>query len=499
MRKSPQTDTHDSKEALLAKAEAQSRSDRKRLIFMCAGLVLVVVAYAVSTTQENKHVNLQASTVAEEPEFRESVVVKEFDFAAIEDQILDTRTEDRVLLPTSLYEPVTNHVFGFNDAHFHALGLEPLTDETSAAIEATPSAHRGKALRVRGRLEEIKARERLDGKTEYRGWLRGDNGKATHFIAMGTPDEVIYGDYMRFDGLFLKLYKAEDHDGGWAEAPLLIGSQLVRSYPRHEDDAFDPEVLRARLNAVTDDTAKRSTGLDGDVFEAQWLLMDFANTEAYAAIDWENAVELDNNTMTSILQYGSDWRYRLAADSIEDPRAEPDPASGQRPLLEEDLIPIPIRIPVCKNMGINTFDPGENPSRLDTITTGWLGNWTWTNHAGVIKFVMPEHRPDLTDTKTAELLQGKGFFLKNHNYESRDHGTRTAPFFVLTEIEVFTPTENNLAEYIMWGVLGLTLFLLVLFPYLLMRDRKKSGELQRTLTQRRQERRRRMAAGGPQA
>ena len=498
MRKSPQHDTPDSKEALLAKAEAQGRRDRTRLIIMCAGLVLVVVAYAVSTMQEKKHAVREDQVVGEEPEFSETIAVKQFDFAAVEDQILDTRPEDRVLLPTSLYEPVTRHVLNFNDAHFHALGLELATAEVRAALEANPSAHRGKALRVRGKLEEIKTRERPDGKTEYKGWLRGEDGELTHFIAMGTPDEVIYGDYMRFDGLFLKLYKAEDHDGGWAEAPLLIGSRLVRSYPRYAEDAFDPDVLKARLNAIRDDTAKRSTGLDGDVFEAQWLLMDYAKTEAYAAIDWDNAAVLDNDNMTEILQYGDTWRYRLAADGIEDPRAERDPETGQRPLLEEDLIPIPIKIPVSKNMGTNTFDPGENPSRLDTITTGWLGNWTWTNHAGVIKFVMPAHRPDLTNRKSAELLQGKGFFVKNHNYESKDHGTRTAPYFVLTELDIFTPKEDRLAEHIMWGVLGLTLFLLVLFPYLLMRDRKKSEALQRALVERRQARRRRVAAGGPQ-
>ncbi len=498
MRKPTSPLSSDSKEALLARAESQAKRDKTRLIVMSVLLVLIVVAYFASTLQEKKHLQSQGEVVGAEEEFEETVAVKQYDFAAIEDQVLDTRPEDRVLLPSALTEPITNHVFGFNEGHFHALGLELMTGEVRAAVEADPKAHRGKALRVRGKLEEIKSRERLDGKTEYKGWLRGDDGEVTHFITTATPEEVIYGDFMRLDGLFLKLYRAEDHEGDWANGPLLVGSSLVSSYPRFEEDAFNPEVLKARLSTVVDDTAKRSTGLDGDVYEAQWLLMDYAKTDAYAAIDWEKATELNNETMTEILKYGSDWRFRLAADSIEDPRAERDPATGQRPLLTEDLIPIPIRIPVSKNMGINTMDPGENPSRLDKVTTGWLGNWTWTNHAGVIKFIMPADRPDLTGMYEAELLHGKGFFLKNHNYESKDHGTRTAPYFVLTELEQFHPQENNLPEILMWGVLGLTLFLLALFPYLLMRDRKKSEALQRALVQRRQERRRRMAADQPQ-
>jgi hypothetical protein len=500
MRKSTQPSPSNSKESLLAKAESQAKRDRTRLIVMIVGLVGVVIAYMATTWQEKKHLQVQGAALGQEPGFTESVVVDAFDFSALEGRILDARPEDRVLLPNALTEPITDYVFGFNDAHFAALGVGLLTPEVRATLEANPGAERGRPLRVRGWLEEIKSRERLDGKTEYKGWLRDEAGALTHFIAMAAPGEVIYGDYIRLDGLFVKLYRAEDHAGGWASGPLLVGAQLVKSYPPFEPDSFDPGVLRSRLAAVSDDTATNSTGLDGSVFKAQWLLMDFAKTAAYAAIDWEkDAVELDNETMTEMLKYGSDWRFRLAADGIEDPRAAPDPQSGQRPLLQQDLIPIPIRIPVCKNMGINTMDPGENPSRLEKITMGWLGNWTWTNHAGVIKFVLPEDRPDLTDMKEAELVQGKGFFLKNHNYESKDHGTRTAPYFVLTELEVFHPVPDNLAQNIMWGVLILILFLIALFPVLLMRDRKRSEALHRDLSRRKQERRRRLAAEQPQA
>jgi hypothetical protein len=477
-------------------AERQSKRDRIKLIAMFVGLVLVLGAYLVSNLQEKKHLQIQEGVLEEEAPFSEYLAVKEFDATAVADQILDSRPEDRVLLPSKVTLPFTEYVFGLNDVHYHAIGLEPLDAEHRAAIETDPALFRGQAFRARGRLEGIKSRERLDGKTEYKGWLRDESGLITHFIVMDVPEEVELNGYMRFDGLFVKLYSREDHEGTWIEGPLLVGSQMVSSYPDANPESLTAEVILDRLARVKDDTAQDSTGLDGTVYRAQWALMDFAQTEAYAAIDWEkDAVELNNETMTSILKDGDAWRYRLSDNEAEDPRAQKDLESGLRPMLDEDLIPIPIRIPVSRNMGINTIDPGENPSRLDSITTGWVGNWTWTNQAGIIKFVMPGGRPDLKDFKnSARLVQGKGFFLKNHNYESMDHGTRTAPYFVLTELETFTPVENNLVQSLMWGFMVLTLLLGGLFLFLLMRDRKKSQELQRDLVRRKQERRRRLAA-----
>ena len=48
----------------------------------------------------------------------------------------------------------------------------------------------------------------------------------------------------------------------------------------------------------------------------------------------------------------------------------------------------------------------------------------------------------------------------------------------------------------MWGVAGLAVFLLALFPVLLMRDKRKSEALQRDLVRRKQERRERLAKQG---
>jgi hypothetical protein len=153
----------------------------------------------------------------------------------------------------------------------------------------------------------------------------------------------------------------------------------------------------------------------------------------------------------------------------------------------------PIQVPISQNMGMATVDPGENPARLDRVTEGWIGNTTWANQAGVIKFLYPGEFPKL---EVGSLVQGRGFFVKNHNYEPRDGGVRQAPYFVLADLEIFVPPENNLAKHLMWGVAGLALLLLMVFPVLLLRDKKKSEALQRDLVRRKQERRERLARQG---
>jgi len=485
---------------MLDRAEREAKREKRRLIFFSVALLLLIFAYAASGLQGDKQDSRLDQAIGQsEEQFIETIVVEDFDISVVADKIRDADPADRILLPADITDPVANFVYGKKDAHFAAMGVVALEAEQRAALDSDPSAHRGEPYRVRGRLEEIKSRELDNGRTEYRGWLRDGAGLVTHFVAMGVPEEIIFGDWMRLDGLFLKLHRSEDHNGEWADGPLLVGAELVTSYPAFQADELTPKMIERELSAISDDSAKGATGLDGRVFDAQWRLINFAQTEAYAQIDWEtDAVELTNETMTEILKDGASWRMRKAGQP--DPRAE-RAADGSLPALGDDLVPLPIRLPISRNMGINTFNPGENPSRIDEITEGWIGNTSWTNQAGVIYFVLPEYRPDLTDMDDARLLSGKGFFVKNHNYESMGHGTRTAPFFVLTELETYTPKPSFLAQNIMWGMVGITLLLVGLFPFLLMRDRKKSAALQQDLARRRQERRRRTGtvAEQPQA
>ncbi len=498
MRNSNSSSSAESRDALLAKAERQSKKDRNKLIGLVVGLGLVAITWTYSNSQREKEEARADRLIGEDLGFVETVVVEKFDMTEIAKKVLDNRPEDRVLLPKEVSEPVTNYVFGKTDAQFHALGVEDMTGELRSAIEANPSAFRGKPLRVRGTLEGIKERKRPDNKTEYRGWLRSPDGSMTHFLSMGMPDELVYKGTLRFEGLFLKLYRAEGNEGEAINGPLLVGAQLVSSYAPITPEDLTPEALVNGLSRIVDDTARKSPGLNGAVFDAQWQLLEYAKTDAYKAIDWENdAVELNNATMAAMLTDGNAWRFLRAG--AQDPRGIADPDLTFPPIAQ-DMIPVPIRLPVSKNMGINTIDAGENPANVDELTEGWVGNTTWSNQAGVAYFIYAGARPDLIDREKARLIEGRGFFVKNHNYESKDKGTRTAPFFVFTELSSFTPAnDRTIEEFLMW-VLGAAVLLLIAFPFLLMRDRKRSEALQQDLVRRKQERRRRLSTSEqPQA
>jgi hypothetical protein len=434
------------------------KGERNKFIIMSVVLVVVVVAFFATQMQEAKHRDADLGEIAEEPAFVESVAVEAFDMSPLEGKISDTRPRDRVLLPAETLDPFLHYPKGFGDAHFKALGVRDLDESTLAPLMEAPSAHRAEAYRVRGYLEDVKSRERPDGLTEYKGWVRMPDKTVVHFVVTEMVERVILYDFVRIDGLFVKLFRREVHDGTMAEGPLLVGAKVVRSVPPCEP--YDEKVLRDRLVKISDDTATGTTGLDPLTLEAQWLLMNYAASPEGAEIDWESVPEFDNLTMTEVLKNGKQYRGK------------------------------PFRIPISRSQGVRTVSAGENPLRLDEVTTGWIGNMMWTNQAGVVRFILPEPHPEL---EGAPLVSGHGFFLKNHGYEPKNGGIHLAPYFVMTSLEEFIPTESTLTRDVMIGVASLALLLFILFPILLMRDRRKSEALQRDLVRRRQERRRKLA------
>ncbi len=437
---------------------AFQKNERNKLIIMIVLLVVVIVAFFTSQLQEKKYEDAERGQVTEEPEPVVSVAIDPFDVTPLQGKFSDSLEKNRVLLPAELLDPFLEYSVGFGDAHWKALETKDLDEKTLAALENDPSAHRGEPYRVRGYLEDVKSRTRPDGQTEYKGWVRLLDKQVVHFVLTDFLENAILDDFIRLDGLFVKLYRREVHDGTLEEGPLFVGSRAVRSFPPSE--AYNPNVLASRLALVRDDTTKRSTGLGAAVFDAQWLLINYATSPEGAEIDWDNALELDNLTMTEVLKKGSEYRGK------------------------------PFRIPISQNMGIYTESAGENPLRLDQVTTGWIANMTWVNQAKVIRFIMPGAHPELRDAK---LVIGRGFFLKNHNYEPRDGGLRQSPYFVLTELEEFIPVENTVARDVLLAVAGFSVLLLIIFPILLLRDKRKSEALQRDLVRRRQERRRKLA------
>lgn len=432
-----------------------SKGERNRLILLSGLLVLVLIVFVGALMQRSSYERAARQEPPEEPRFEEEVVLPRFDPALVEGQVADAERDERVLLESAPYDAMFRFVAQSGQVYFRALGPRVLDAEARAELVAAPEKHRAQPYRMRGFLESVRSRTRPDGLEEQRGRLRLEDGSVAHFAAQKLAEGLIVDDFVRFDGLFLKLYSVEG-ESGWEEGPLFVGALVARSFARIEE--VEPDQLRSRLALVQDDSIDSVTMLDGEAFDAKWLLMLHAAGHTHEEVDWEAAPVLDNAQLAAIQREGAAARGKA------------------------------FRIPVSRNMGSYTIDPGENPARMELVTEGWIGNTTWTAQSGLIKYVLPRAASEL---ETANFVRGRGFFLKNLAYVPRDGGMNVVPLFVMSSLEPFVPTPDNSVDTVTYAVLGITLALLVLIPLLLLRDRRKSAQLQRELVRRRQERRER--------
>ena len=129
----------------------------------------------------------------------------------------------------------------------------------------------------------------------------------------------------------------------------------------------------------------------------------------------------------------------------------------------------------------------DNPLRIERLTEGWIGNEKWFGPAnGVIRYVSPFAFPAI-DRKDEVLAQG--FFLKHLAYEPSKGGVAIAPFFVLSSIEEHTPVVDKTWQRLLIGFTVAVLLLAGVIWTMLLRDRRRSAQLQEELLARRRARR----------
>ena len=222
------------------------------------------------------------------------------------------------------------------------------------------------------------------------------------------------------------------------------------------------EALANSLEAVQDDELFDENGemaVTGIPFDAKWGLMSKA-FDSETDTNWAEAPELTSDLLNEMFQDGEKYR-------------------GQA-----------FTLPISRNVGSWVKDPGENPLRLDKITTGWVGNMTWKGNATAIHWIAPFDDIALMDFEgDARLITGRGYFLKNWLYEKASGDPGRVPFFVMDSIEVYTPEPDRSAIVMMWGVLGGTIALCGLVFFLLRQDRRKTAALHAEMVRRRRQRR----------
>jgi len=438
-----------------ASLASQQTADRRRILWMTAALIVLGVGAAYSAFQAKTYRESEKDVLPSEPLPTETVAIPEIDAERWSELVSDATPDDRVVLERAALEEALPVARELRRAHVEELGAEELAGESDLTplLEA-PEDVRGRAYFARGWIESLRVRRDADGEVvEARGRLSLEGGGTVYFASPQLEGGIDEGDFVRVDGLFLKAFSDEDPErpGTWREGPLLVTRSPEHSYA----GLGVVERLPPRLfETVRDDSAKEGeTGIDP---VAKWTLMAHARDLAPDAIDWESAPELDNATISRVLLDGESHRAQ------------------------------PFRMPIGQLMGVRVRKTGENPARMEYITEGWIGNWTWKGGAPVAMFWAPGARHDL---KERDLVRGTCFFVKNRTYEPRDGGIALAPWFAMHTLERFVPPEDESVGTIFAAVIAMVALLTVTLFFLVARDRRASKKLHEDLTRRRRARR----------
>ena len=437
----------------LAEAEAQTRRDKRRILVLAVGVLLLlgtyITAQIVRPEAEDPGKSLPTGPIADEP-----VYTLPFESTEVLDTIRDATAEQRLSLSGEALDTLLKYAVTLGPRNYDSLGVRELTDELAAELTAAPGDHRVDPVRARGellRLTTVATDDRALLERQLAA-IRLEGGGVAH-LAFRLPTDLEVGDHVRLDGLFVQLYDGMA-DGELREGPLLAGNQLLASVAL--TDSLTHEGLEQLLRkTVRDDTVDEHLGEP----EELWALMAYAAARA-DEIDWAAAPVLDNEQLTLISNDGTFFR-------------------GQ-----------PFQLNICQNMGIWTEAAGENSMRLGRVSRGWIGNTTWKEPAPLIQFVSPADLGELQDRVANRLVTGRAFFLKNVTYKpSGGKSLAMAPLFVLSDLHQFVPVEDRTPEYILFGVLVGTILMIVLIFFLVRADSRSSKKLQEELVRRRRERR----------
>lgn len=376
----------------------------------------------------------------------------------------DATREERVLIETAALRTALEDARLLTDAHFEPLGGVELDAPRCEELRAAPGPARGRLFRIRGWIEEVAPFETTDSTPQhFRGRVRLEDGARADFAVHDFTDLVpAPEEFVRFDGLFLKLH-ATSTPTGWNDAPLFVGGRGQRSFPSLGAVAsLDPLDFMDVLDDGLD------TGFVPVPFDEYWKLVAYARDVDPSTIDWARAPLLDRDRMAEIVAGG------------------------------ESLRAVPLRFPPCRVQDVWRQAQIENPARIAYLTEGWLGAWDWAKVSnGVVRFVSPQEIPIIPGDDGApgrklgqtDEIVARGFYFRKFAYEPAKGGIEVAPLVVLQSFEPYTPPKDTTWPVIL-AVVGTSFALIVIALFvILVRDRKKAEALQAELLRRRRARR----------
>ena len=466
------------KHTRISKEEAArlAQRDRNRIIGLAIVAALVGGLYLYSDSNAQRKRDQQDAELASAAPSREleakDIAIIPFDRTDVLEEIKDATEAGQELLQTEPLKLVFDYARLQTATALGALGLRDLEPAQIAALIEAPATHRLEAYRARGVILEAGERPRANGiGNDWKGSMRLLSGEVVHFLVANAPKQpggqrlIEAGDYLRVEGLFYGLHRTTvDPDGPSGEegakpvtAPLIVGAKASPSTPQ-----MTTEVAQelASLDAVVDD----SIGVvhDSSQFaQAKWELMGKALMLGNDT-NWDAAPELNAEILRKIYEDGEAYRGK------------------------------PFTLSVSINMDANALGAGDNPLRIDDYTDGWISNILWKKPVHVIHWQAPFKRTDLLRDNLLDenrYVTAKGYFFRNEVYETSAGEPARTPLFIMHSVEVFTPPKDPSIAWFGYGVLGLTIGLIVLIYILLQSAKRKSKALYEDMLRRKRTRR----------
>ena len=420
------------REERLRLAQEASAKEKKRLVLFGAGLVICIGIIVML------NLGPDAEEIAAPPpsDVQGSVAMPPIDMAALA-EVRDETASQRVILESGPFASLLGVSRGLFGSHLAKLGepVFPFADGEERASEL-----RGSLYRMRGAVVEAEVVERVAGEPEFWCMIQTDDGGRFWFVSARVPETLFGGqNYVLADGIFYKYYTRTL--GELREtAPLLIGRELVASYP------VDPPV-------GTPDTL---------------LLADVRDPEIgyEAPLDERGLWHLLNVSRTVRGEDGGLERAFAETRSLDDALLE---ELARTPELYRGL-PFEFGGMVRGRPAADRL--GENPLRMEEMETAWLRN----NSSSVDTLLYLCAPAGFEFEEPVGAVVFHGWFLQLYAYEDREGNLRRAPVFVVASIEGTTAEPPPWASDVLWGFIGLSVVLAGVMVALIRRDKRRAAE-----------------------
>ncbi|MDE0897194.1 MAG: hypothetical protein OSB10_11495, partial [Planctomycetota bacterium] len=188
-------------------------NENQKLIFMSAIVLLLIVALVTMNSGGGDTGETLASD-ARQQEPAKDISIPALDMNILNALVSDKTEESRVIQEEEGREFLLNYTGKLAAAHYRALNATVLTADTNSQVLADPNAWRGKALRMRGYIQELREKARPSGGKYFTGTMILDDGSSGHFVVTRLDNkDMREGSSVRIDGIVMKVFRGEIGDG----------------------------------------------------------------------------------------------------------------------------------------------------------------------------------------------------------------------------------------------------------------------------------------------